>query len=67
MAKRKGRCPRCGDVMEWKIVDFNPLNFLIFTGNPIVRAWKCQKCKKEINRTDLFEKTDDPLPFDEDT
>ena len=52
----KGQCPKCGGVMEWKSVDFNPLNFLVFTGNPVVRARKCEKCGHEIGRTDSTSK-----------
>ena len=49
--------------MEWKKVDFNPLNFLVFTGNPVVHAWKCVKCGNEIGRTDsTTEKVPPPKP-----
>lgn len=56
----KGICPKCGGQMDWKKVDFNPLNFLFFTSSPVVHAWKCRQCGNEIGRTDSTTETVPP-------
>jgi len=48
--------------MEWKRVDFNPLNFAVFGGNPVIHAWKCVQCGNEIGRTDTTAGENVPPP-----